>query len=397
MAPSLTRTPAARVAVGLAAGVNLTAAIVLALRDPRRANDLNAMYGWCRAWLFDGASLYTPADAATDYPPSAIVLLSPLALVPREWIVALWAAIGAALVVLLPWLAVRSATSDGSPRHILPMLFFLCWGCTRTLLQFTILSLVLGFVALGFRESRPVLSGVALGLALFKPHIAGAFAAWAVVARRWRMVLVAAAVVVACWMMYDARVRESPIRTLVGYAHTLGREYAGAEGLTGRTSLRAWAQAATSSAAAADASWAVTSAFLLACVIWLAAADGARPLESGGIAIVALLACASLLTVYHNSNNLVLLLPAFIFLWFHAPSRTSLGAVVALSLLQLALVLDLSARVTAAETGVWVHQAALQFDRVLVLGVFVWVAAEWRRLVRLRPVTGDDDRTADRE
>ena len=65
-----------------AACVNLLAGVTIALRDPGRASDLQAMYGWCRAWLIDGQSLYTGPEAVTDYPPNAIVLLSPLALAP---------------------------------------------------------------------------------------------------------------------------------------------------------------------------------------------------------------------------------------------------------------------------------------------------------------------------
>ena len=56
----------------LAASVNVVVAILLATGDPRRAADLRTMYDWCRAWLFEGQSLYSASDASTDYPPLAI-------------------------------------------------------------------------------------------------------------------------------------------------------------------------------------------------------------------------------------------------------------------------------------------------------------------------------------
>ena len=74
----------ALVLLAAAACVNLGAGVVLALRDPRRASDLWTMYDWCRAWLIDGRSLYIGPEASADSPPNAIVLLSPLALVPRD-------------------------------------------------------------------------------------------------------------------------------------------------------------------------------------------------------------------------------------------------------------------------------------------------------------------------
>ncbi len=37
---------------------------------------------WGRGWLVDGINIYHLVDSAVDYPPNAIVLLSPLGLLP---------------------------------------------------------------------------------------------------------------------------------------------------------------------------------------------------------------------------------------------------------------------------------------------------------------------------
>src|SRR4051812_45059148 len=118
-----------------AACVNIAAGVTLALRDPHRAADLWTMVDWCRAWLADGSSLYTAADASTDYPPNAILTLSPLALVPHRYIGPLWILVALALTPVLPWIVVRSA-SGGHRRPLqeaLPMLLYLCWAAPRTL------------------------------------------------------------------------------------------------------------------------------------------------------------------------------------------------------------------------------------------------------------------------
>src|SRR4051812_44813792 len=124
------RSRAARIGLlvlGAAACVNIAAGVTIALRDPARASDLEVMYDWCRAWLFDGQSLYAAADASTDYPPNAIVLLSPLALVPPRWLVPLWAIVALALTPLLPWVVMRAAAGRDRPARalVVPVLLYL--------------------------------------------------------------------------------------------------------------------------------------------------------------------------------------------------------------------------------------------------------------------------------
>src|SRR5258705_6028698 len=137
--------------IGLAAAacVNLAAGATIALRDPARASDLRMMYGWCRAWLIDGQSLYAGPEAVVDYPPNAIVLLSPLALVPARWLVPLWTAGALALAPVLPWLVLRCAARRGQPAlaAAVSALLYLCWAAPRTLLQFSLASLTLAFAS----------------------------------------------------------------------------------------------------------------------------------------------------------------------------------------------------------------------------------------------------------
>lgn len=54
----------------------------------------------------EGSDLYS-TPAAPDYPPHAIVSLSPLATVPPNWVVPAWASLNTGLALLAPYLAVR--------------------------------------------------------------------------------------------------------------------------------------------------------------------------------------------------------------------------------------------------------------------------------------------------
>jgi hypothetical protein len=366
-------------ALALAACVNLAAGATLALRDPSRASDLWIMYEWCGRWLA-GDGLYTAADTVTDYPPNAIVLLSPLALVPWPWLVPIWTALGLALAPLLASLVVRAVWRGDPFVAALPMLLFLCWTSTRTLLQFSALSMTLAFVSLRLADTHRLASGVALGLALFKPHIAGPIALWMVVTGRARVAIAAAAVVLAGWMAYDARIGENPLTTLDGYRHVLATLHAGPDGLLGRTGLRGWTRILAADPRAADAWWIAVSALILAGAWWLARRDPRRPLEAGGLAVPSLFCLWSLLAFYHNTNNLIMMLPAFVFVWF-LDDRTAARQWVPIGLLQAALMFDVPTRLgpRMSHEG-WAKAAVEDFDRLLVLASFLYVAVRWYKL-----------------
>lgn len=375
------------VLLAVAACVNVAAGMALALRDPRRASDLWVMYDWCRAWLIDGRSLYTGPDAAADYPPNAIVMLSPLALVPPRWLIALWTAGAVALTPVLPWLVMRAASRrDRNARELLvPVLLYLCWYAPRTLLQFSLLSMTLACVALLIADTRWLAGGVALGLAVGKPHIAGPIALWMLVTGRVRPLLVAAAAVLAGWAVYDARIGESPLTTIAGYWQVLRVEYGGATGLVGHTSIRAWAWMAAGDAATADAVWIAVSVLLLAGLCALAARGRSRALDDGGIAVPALFCLWSLTVTYHNGNNLILMLPAFAFLWYHGDRRTPLRQWLPIVMLQAALMFDVPVRLAGGWPAPGPGRIAIeQFDRALVLTTLTYVSVLWYRLTATR-------------
>ena len=375
----------ATVAIAVAACLNMAIAVALAIRDPARASDLSLMYDWCRGWIIGAEPRYTVLHDPVDYPPYALVFLSPLGLLPRRLIVPVWTAIGLVLAAALPFLAIRCATTRARVA-VLPALLFWCWTSTRTLLQFTALSLTLSLASALTADTRPVVSGIALGVALFKPHVAGPFALWALVTRRFRVLTVAGGVVVAGWLIYAAHVGDNPIDTLRGYWPWLVEVYSGEHALTGRTSIRGLLAAGTATPAGVDALWIGAALSLLAVAIWLAFRDPARPLHDGGLAIPALFCLWSLAAIYHNINNLLLMLPAFAFLWFADTGARMPHRWFQVACLQAVLMLDIPTRLAGTvPAGTLAAFLVEHFDRLLVLACFVDVAVLWGRSPRSGP------------
>ena len=176
----------------LMAALNLAAAVVIT-SWPERQADLDTIQRWSGNWLLRGDDIYATDWDYPDYPPHAIVLLSPLGVMSLEWAVRAWSLINLALVFVAPYLALRHVRPDLSASEAaLPVLMFVCWSGSRTLLQFSLLALTFGLASTVLADRRPVWSGVCLGLALMKPQIAAPFLVWAVIARRWNVVSVAA-------------------------------------------------------------------------------------------------------------------------------------------------------------------------------------------------------------
>jgi len=352
-------------------------AVVLAITDPARASDLSLMYDWCRGWIVGAERRYTVLHDAADYPPYALVFLSPLGLLPRRLIVPVWTSLGVGLALALPYLAARCATPRLRPA-VLPALLFWCWTSTRTLLQFTALSLTLALISALTADTRPILSGVALGLALFKPHIAGPFALWMLVTRRFRVCALAAGVVVAGLIVYAARVGDNPVDTLRGYWPWLVEVYSGEHALTGRTGIRGLIATVAANPAAVDALWVVAALGLLAVAVWLALRDPLRSLHDGGLAIPALFCLWSLAAIYHNVNNLILVLPAFVFLWFADRGARPRRRWFQIACLQAVLMVDIPTRLSGlVPPGTLAAFLADHFDRLLVIACFVDVAVLW--------------------
>jgi len=369
--------PPLAVVLAVLATINLGVGVGLALTQPSRADDVWIIYDWCRAWLLRGTQLYADLDAMTDYPPNAIATLAPIALVPRSWLVPVVAMLTLVSTPLLAYVVIRST----APRArlavaIVPALLFFCWGGVRTLLEFSRVCLALGFGSVLLADARPGTAGVLLGLALVKPHIGGPVLLWAMFTRHTRVVVIAVLVAALGVIVYCARAHVGVVDVLIGYVRTLRSLFAGADAMIGRTSLQQWTHVVAGDGALGDAFWIVAAGVVLIAPCRLAMT--ARP--SAQAASPALFCLWSLLAVYHIGNNLILMLPAFVFLLLVDDPETAGWRMAVAAAIQIVLMLDLPVHVYPRVADSHLGFVARDADRFAVLLAYVSVVLICRRL-----------------
>jgi hypothetical protein len=357
--------------------VNLSVGLTLASRAERQT-DLHTMRKWVTAWVVDGVNVYHPDASPSDYPPNALVTYAPLA-IPADDPVRLWAALNVAMAVVAAYLAVRAVRpaitfSDAA----LPMAMFLCWGGFRTLLQFSLLSLTCGLLAMVWSNKRPVASGVALAIALAKPQIGIAFVLWSIFARRLRVVGVAAAVVVGEVAAFCVRTRANAVQVLADYTHTLRVVYSGDSDFAGLAQLRPVVASMVSNVQTTDAIAASIAGLLFAVVCVVGVIEYNRGTDRL-YAAPALTGVWSLLTFYHLTYGFVLLLPLAALLRLADNVETLVFRKRLFWALQIALMADIPGlwRRTRPLIGAadWINAAVPHTDQVLMLALFACVAA----------------------
>lgn len=364
--------------------LNLLTGMVL-VTQPERARDLQTITRWTNQWLSDGRDLYSsPRDSGADYPPHAIVVLSPISLLPSSLAVPAWAALNLVLAVLAPVLAARFVRPRAPFTNVLCLvLLFLCWSGTRSLLQFTLLTLVFGLATLIVADRKPAWAGMCLGLALMKPQIGAPFLLWVLFTRRWRVAAVGGLVVAAGSLLWCARVGANPWRTAVRYFEILGFYYTGQGSLVGVSQLRPLITGLVPGTDA-DLTAALVSLVLLCAICF----EGLRHGAHRGAAFYpapALAAVWSLMTFYHLTYGFVLLLPVAALLLFDEHSETRRMRLAIALVMQLALMIDVPViwrRFGPGDSGTILATAVPHLYRVGMAGLLVALWVLHRRTVR---------------
>jgi hypothetical protein len=352
---------AALAALNLSAGVLLTS-------QPNRMTDLESIMSWGHSWLVGRIDVYHPVDSGTDYPPHALVLLSPLGLLPLNVGVMVWASANLCLTLLAPYLAARFYRPDAPFRVILlPILMFLCWGGARTLLQFSMLALTLSMAALVLSDRRPIASGVLLGLALMKPQVALPVFCWAMFTRRARTAATALAVIVAGFAIYCLWAEADPFFVIRRYIGILARYHTGEAILVGASELRPVISRLVADVSDVDA---IAGSIGLGLFAGISVAGF---LEGGArtrilYAAPPLVACWSLVTFYHLTYGFVVLLPVLMLLALNDTERSPLRKML-FWVLQLGLMFDVPgiARRAGLSADGLLGIALSHADRVLIL------------------------------
>jgi Glycosyltransferase family 87 len=366
--------------------INLSAAIVIASWPDRRA-DLDTMRRWSADWV-RGRDIYAVQEAWPEYPPHAIVMLSPVSALPGDIAVPAWAAFNLILAPLACYLAVRICDRDVTlSAAVIPMLVLLSWGGFRALLQFSLLSLVFGLLSVVLAERRPVWSGIFLGLGLMKPQVCVPFLLWAALARRFRTLAMAGLVVVAGFLMYCLKVDSSPLQIATRYAAIVRRYYIGDAIMYGLAQPRPLIELLISDAKVVDAVALIFAAMSLAMII--AIGMGERRRRHLLYAAPPLAALWSLLTFYHLTYGFVILLPLSAALLFESDPETVAARRGLFWALQLSMMFDLTVLWRwfghLLPAPAWVGAILIHADRVIIFTLFACVAVLAVRRLRTAP------------
>lgn len=352
--------------------LNLSAGVVVS-SQPHRLYDLDSIREWGWYWLVAGTNIYEPgAWGAVDYPPNAMVLLSPVGLLSLGVAYPLWMLLNVGMAVVAPYCAARFFRPRDSFRAMaLPILMFLCWGGLRTLTQFTLLALTCSMAAFVLANQRPISAGVWLGLAMMKPQVAVPVFLWTVFTRRWRLVLTSLAVVAGLIIIFCIRAGAHPLWVAVRYVEILAMYHTGTTNLAGISELRPLIYQLVSNVAEVDAIATSLALGMLAAICVTGFQEGAartRMLYSAP----PLVACWSLMTFYHLTYGFVILLPVMMLLALNDSERSKLRKTLFWTL-QLGMMFDipgLTRRAGLQDTPLFTDVLA-HADRALILSLFV--------------------------
>ncbi len=370
------------------AGLSLARGVANSLR-PAQSQDLKVVYTWVWEWLRQAANPYAMPNLEANYPPHAIVFLSPLLLVPRDWIPEVWSAFNLLLAPCVAILAVRLVNPDA--RRDVVLLFtamFLSWAGLRIGLgngQLSLLTMALGLLAVAICDKSPVAAGVALGLSLMKPHVGGAFLLWSFCTRRFRTAVVAIGVTLLGFVVFSTRLGENPGVVLGTFLSVLGGQFSGPFFLQGAVEVRPLVHLLISDFVLAEAAHLAFLVVTLGAVGVASARLSRLSMEQRDAGILQLSCVWALMVMFHNSYDMILLLPVVAGLCAargNPPSGPWLCRDRwALWLLQLALVVEIPGTwwkwMVKTQRNVsgyeWLGQMLLHFDRVLVLTLFLYL------------------------
>jgi len=352
-------------AIGFA---NVLLGILIAVRvDGSR--DISWLWIWTRNWLAGSNPYRWPIPA--DYPPWALVALSPLGMFSAAAVPAVWAGVGVALAILVAWLGPKAALID-SLRYRPSLGMFLAWAAVRYVLgngQFALLATSCGLAAVCLARRGSWWSGLLLGAALIKPHVGVAFLAWAVAAGEWRSIGGAAATLSAATFVFSARLRESAVSTIAQYVSQVGAEFSGPHALRGGVELRPLVDAAIPApGVAALVNLCLIAAGLVA-IVWTLTR---QPSDTRDRIALPLFCAWTLASAFHNAYDLVLLWPVWLVLWDRQQHNPDSSPYL-LALVQAVLVAGVPG--IAWKLRAFVPDAGLHVDRVLVAGLLIYLLA----------------------
>lgn len=366
------------VALVILATLNMCGGVLVTLARDQVA-DLFLVASWLQTWL-SGGNLYGPGSI-TDYPPWAIVTLSPLASVPRDWLVAVWIVLNLGLAAVIVWrLATIGDENAANARNL--ALLLASTGTIRQLLQFSHLSYALAIV--GAFTASPLIGGLLVGLSLMKPQIGGVIWLWLVLRRDWRRAAYALPVPLLLTAVYIAVAPIGALDLATGYRAAITSQYGDPTELPGQSDLRLWLWSLWPEP---SANAVLSGLVLTGLLVPLVMAVVRRRAYGRDIELLGLCGAISLLAVRHLSYDFLLLLPVLV-AWRCPPCAAAPQAprwmFFGLAALLVAAVPSW-AKLALAHSAPPATAVVLELDRVMCIAV--WAALSWRLNL---PRLGDD-------
>lgn len=225
--------------------LSMGAASAVAWLRPESLGDLRLVREWLSYWL-TGANPYRHYLGEIDYPPTAFLVLWPLALPSDDAVRWLFvpcaiASLAAAAFMLLKWLAARAGVTLAWYEQVALVAMLMSGGSARTSIwtgQTAALAVLFGALALYWSRRRPAAAAMALALCAYKPHVAIGFALAIFLTERRAVVWWAAGIVMVMWGIFAATIERSVGRVLWLYTQSLQTLYDGPDRIRGLLSIR---------------------------------------------------------------------------------------------------------------------------------------------------------------
>lgn len=217
---------------------------ILTADDATRSEAYFDVRHWLSVWR-TGANVYE-LKLAVDYPPHALVYLSPLLWFPEHYGEVWFAIVNSVICVGAAWFLV-SLTSGyagvalSRAERLAYVLMLIAWSPTRVCIwngQTTPLVILCCCVSLCLATRYPIAAALALAVGMSKPHIAIGFVLFAAFLRLWRLIAISAATAVSTAVLYAVTVSRSPVVVLREYLNTLLDVYGGPQFLRGEVDIR---------------------------------------------------------------------------------------------------------------------------------------------------------------
>ena len=213
--------------------------------NPGRSDAFFEVRRWLQLWQ-GGANVYEIPKLSVDYPPHALVFLSPLLWFPANHGELVFALFNVAVCIVTAWTIVSltsgyAAVPLSRTERLAYALMLLVWAPTRVGIwngQTSPLLILCCCLALRMAEWQPLIAGALMAIGLSKPHVAFGFIMLAAFFRMWKMLATAAITASVAAFAYMVTVARSPMVIASQYLGNLFDVYGGPMFLRAEVDIR---------------------------------------------------------------------------------------------------------------------------------------------------------------